>query len=204
MKIPKKYIPIQHNPLIDFVDLNGSVIPIKMEKPRRDVAKFKYHIPYLIINAFRVELTNYHSDFKEKNFQWDAELHYSQGKKRAAVYKFDVTKAMLDEQFRKPIEKYINEMENQLFSFNDFQKVYCKTTEQREASREIGPYELLENVRNFIDCLIIPSERNTLKTVDSELIKLPNAIIVGYYLLQQLVKRMGEKVDGCDNKKKET
>lgn len=111
---------------------------------------------------------------------------------------------MLDEQFRKPIEKYINEMENQLFSFNDFQKVYCKTTEQREASREIGPYELLENVRNFIDCLIIPSERNTLKTVDSELIKLPNAIIVGYYLLQQLVKRMGEKVDGCDNKKKET
>lgn len=85
MKIPKKYIPIQHNPLIDFVDLNGSVIPIKMEKPRRDVAKFKYHIPYLIINAFRVELTNYHSDFKEKNFQWDAELHYSQGKKRAAV-----------------------------------------------------------------------------------------------------------------------
>lgn len=204
MKIPKKYIPIQHNPLIDFVDLNGSVIPIKMEKPRRDIAKFKYHIPYLIINAFRVELTNYHSDFKEKNFQWDAELHYSQGKKRAAVYKFDVTKAMLDEQFRKPIEKYINEMENQLFSFNDFQKVYCKTTEQREASREIGPYELLENVRNFIDCLIIPSERNTLKTVDSELIKLPNAIIVGYYLLQQLVKRMGEKVDGCDNKKKET
>lgn len=204
MKIPKKYIPIQHNPLIDFVDLNGSVIQIKMEKPRRDVAKFKYHIPYLIINAFRVELTNYHSDFKEKNFQWDAELHYSQGKKRAAVYKFDVTKAMLDEQFRKPIEKYINEMENQLFSFNDFQKVYCKTTEQREASCEIGPYELLENVRNFIDCLIIPSERNTLKTVDSELIKLPNAIIVGYYLLQQLVKRMGEKVDGCDNKKKET
>lgn len=204
MKIPKKYIPIQHNPLIDFVDLNGSVIPIKMEKPRRDVAKFKYHIPYLIINAFRVELTNYHSDFKEKNFQWDAELHYSQGKKRAAVYKFDVTKAMLDEQFRKPIEKYINEMENQLFSFNDFQKVYCKTTEQREASREIGPYELLENVRNFIDCLIIPSERNTLKTVDSELIKLPNAIIVGYYLLQQLVKRMGGKFDGCDNKKKET
>lgn len=40
--------------------------------------------------------------------------------------------------------------------------------------------------------------------MDSELIKLPNAIIVGYYLLQQLVKRMGEKVDGCDNKKKET
>lgn len=202
-RIPKRYIPIQHDPMIEFFDLNGSIIPIKIEKPRRDVAKFKYHIPYLILNAYRVELTNYHSNFEGKNFQWDVELHYSQGKKKAAVYKFDVTKDLIDEKFRKPIEEYINSMEKHLFSFNDFQKVYCKTTEQRKASSELGPYELLDDVRGFIDQLITPSEREVIRPVDNELIELPNAIIVGYYLLQRLVKRMGEKVDGCDNKEKQ-
>ncbi len=200
VRIPKMYIPIQHDPMIEFVDLNGTIIPIKTEKPRRDVAKFKYHIPYLILNAYRVELTNYHSNFKDKNFQWDVELHYSQGKKKAAVYKFDVTKDMIDEKFRKPIEEYINNMEKQLFSFNDFQKVYCKTTEQRKASGELGPYELLDDVRGFIDQLIIPTEREAMRPVDNEVTELPNVIIVGYYLLQQLVKRMGEKANGCDNK----
>ena len=203
IRIPKRYIPIQHDPKIEFTDLNGSIIPIKTEKPRRDVAKFKYHIPYLILNAYRVELTNYHSDFEGKNFQWDAELHYSQGKKKAAVYKFDVTKDLIDEKFIKPIEEYINNMEKHLFSFNDFQKVYCKTTVQRKARSELGPYELLDDVRGFIDQLIIPSEREVMRPVDNELIELPNAIIVGYYLLQQLVKRMGEKVNGCDNKEKQ-
>ena len=147
-----------------------------------------------------MELTNYHSNFKDKNFQWDVELHYSQGKKKAAVYKFDVTKDMIDEKFRKPIEEYINNMEKQLFSFNDFQKVYCKTTEQRKASGELGPYELLDDVRGFIDQLIIPTEREAMRPVDNEVTELPNVIIVGYYLLQQLVKRMGEKANGCDNK----
>ena len=94
-------------------------------------------------------------------------------------------------------------MEKHLFSFNDFQKVYCKTTVQRKARSELGPYELLDDVRGFIDQLIIPSEREVMRPVDNELIELPNAIIVGYYLLQQLVKRMGEKVNGCDNKEKQ-
>ena len=83
------------------------------------------------------------------------------------------------------------------------EKVYCKTTVQRKARSELGPYELLDDVRGFIDKLIIPSERAVMRPVDNELIELPNAIIVGYYLLQQLVKRMGEKVDGCDNKEKQ-
>lgn len=204
MKIPEKYIPIQHDSTIKFVNLNGSIIPIKKEKPRRDIAKFKYHIPYLILNAYRVELTNYHSNFKEKSFQWDVELHYSQGKKRAAIYKFDITMDMIDEEFRKPIEQYIYNMENQLYSFNEFQKVYCKTTEQREASGELGPYELLDDVRGFVDQLITPLEMGAMRPVYNELIELPNAIIVGYYLLQQLVKRMGEKVNGCDNKEEKT
>ena len=81
--------------------------------------------------------------------------------------------------------------------------MYCKTTEQRKSCGELGPYELLDDVRDFIDRLIIPSEREVMRTVDSELIELPNAIVVGYYILQQLVKRMGEKVDGCDNKEKQ-
>lgn len=204
IRVPAKYIPIQHDSTIEFVDLNGKVIPVKKEKPRRDIAKFKYHIPYLILNAYRIELTNYHSDFVEKKFQWDAELHYSQGKKKAAVYTFDVKKEMLDKKFIEPIEQYIKSMEKRLVSFDEFQKIYCKTTEERAVSGELGPYELLDDVRRFIDQLISTLEGQMLKPVDSELIELPNVIIIGYYLLQQLVKRMGEKVDGCDDKEEKT
>lgn len=204
MKIQKRYIPIQHDPMIEFVDLNGSSISIKKEKPRRDIAKFKYHIPYLILNAYRVELTNYHSNFKEKSFQWDVELHYSQGKKKAAVYRFDITMNLIDENFRESIEQYIKGMEKQLFSYDEFQKIYCKTTEQRKASGELGPYELLDDVRRFMNQLIIPSEMGAMRSVDNELIELPNAIIVGYYILQQLVKRMGEKANGCNDKEEKT
>lgn len=204
MEIPKKYIPIQHDSMIEFTDLNGDIIPLKKERPRRDVAKFKYHIPYLILNAYRVEMTNYHSDFDAKNFQWDVELHYSQGKKKAAVYYLNIAKDLIDIQYRKPIENYINIIDKKLVSFNDFQKIYCKTAEQRKICDELGPYELLDDVRKFIDQLIIPSEIEVVKSLDNEPSELPNAIIIGYYILQQLVKRMGEKIDGCNNKKNET
>lgn len=42
----------------NFVDLNGIEFSMKREKPRKETAKFKYHIPYLILSAYRVELTN--------------------------------------------------------------------------------------------------------------------------------------------------
>ena len=65
--IPEQYPPIQHDEEIAFVNLNGNIFPKKKEKERRSTAKFKYHIPYLIQAEYRVELTNYHSDFGDEH-----------------------------------------------------------------------------------------------------------------------------------------
>jgi DNA (cytosine-5)-methyltransferase 1 len=66
ISVPKIYTRIQYDPSIEFYDLNGKSMPSKEEKRKRGVAKFKYHIPYLIQSAYRVELTNYDSKFKNK------------------------------------------------------------------------------------------------------------------------------------------
>ena len=73
--IPEKYIPIMHpnDEQLYFYNLNGVDFKIKKEKPKRETAKFKYHIPYLIIDAYRVELTNYRSDFKNGKYLWEME-----------------------------------------------------------------------------------------------------------------------------------
>lgn len=92
--IPAEYIPIQHTPddeQLHFVNLNGAAFEIREEQPKRETSKFKYHIPYLIIDAYRVELTNYRSDFKNRKYKWETEIHYSQGKDKARVYKPNVT-----------------------------------------------------------------------------------------------------------------
>ena len=63
-----------------------------MKEPNNwESSKFKYHIPYLIINAYRVELTNYQSDFENKDYLWEAEIHYSQGKIKAKVFTPKIT-----------------------------------------------------------------------------------------------------------------
>jgi DNA (cytosine-5)-methyltransferase 1 len=76
ISIPEKYIPLKFSSSDeDFYNLNDVNIPITKEKSKRDVARFKYHIPYLIEKTYRVELTNYNSDFENKIFQWDVEIH---------------------------------------------------------------------------------------------------------------------------------
>ena len=83
MDEPENYIRINHDETIPFHNLNGIDITPKQETEKRIATKFKYHIPYMIIDSFRVELTNYSSDFKSSEFSWKAEIHYSQGKARA-------------------------------------------------------------------------------------------------------------------------
>lgn len=191
IKIPDSYIPICHDTSIAFTDLNGTRIPINKEKPRRDVAKFKYHIPYLIINAYRVELTNYHSDFNNKNFKWDAEIHYSQGKGKAAIYTFNIDSNMIDSVYRLKVLQYLEQIDCRLTSYNEFQKAFCKTTEQRQKDNQFGPYELLNDLRAFIDILIPKSEQMIMRPTNNFPEQLPNAIFIGYYILQQIVIKMG-------------
>ena len=199
--IPNHYIPIIHDENIDFINLNGENYELKKERRKRPTAKFKYHIPYLIIKEYRVELTNYKSDFKNKKFQWDAEIHYSQGKERAAKYQFKLTLHRISKNYREPIKTYLNHIFEKKISFNRFQEIYCFTSEERQRQNLIGPYELLHSIKQFINELIpIENQDNMCETGKSPEY-LPDAILVGYYILQRIIKNMGGNYNGCFNKK---
>ena len=191
--IPNQYVPIQHDTSIEFVNLNNVIIPIKKERPRRSVAKFRYHIPYLIIRSYRVELTNYHSNFEKELFKWDAEIHYSQGKKRAAVYTPQVSIDCIPAKYREDISSFINNTCSQLDTFTSLQINYCKTTEQRRKDCALGPYELLDTIKAFINKLILPVDMENPISIDDKPNTIPNAILIGYYILKKITEYMGGK-----------
>lgn len=189
--IPNQYPRIEHDDNIDFINLNGARFEIKKETPRRTVAKFKYHIPYLIIDAYRVELTNYHSDFENESFKWDAEIHYSQGKDKAKVYLPTLELCDLPKKYHSKITKFINQISKKVPEMNTFQQIYCMTSEERKKMPWVGPYELLDRVRKFIDDIIISDDQKELITIKEKPKSLPLEIAVGYYILSNLIKYMG-------------
>jgi len=190
--LPVEYIPIQHDPEIDFTNLNGMIFPLKTEKPKRDIAKFKYHIPYLILSAYRVELTNYKSDFEKKQFKWDVELHFSQGKDKAAIFNPVITENCLSKDYKKKIIRYLKNKTRNIVSYNRFQELFCMTSKNRSNANQNGPYELLEDIKQFIDSTIPAEKQQTMQQTGSTPERLPQATIVGYYILSQIIKEMGE------------
>lgn len=198
-QIPNQYLPIQHDSEIEFFNLNGIDISMNEERPRRRVAKFKYHIPYLILDAYRVELTNYKSDFESSDFRWDVELHYSQGKSKAAVFTPDIIEKQIPEPYREPVEHYLEQIQNKIVSYNRFQEMFCLTTNQREELDGWGPYELLDDVKKFIDNLLTNDEKSIQIENECEPKQLPLAIIVGYYLLYEIIKKMGGLSNECND-----
>lgn len=202
MPIPEHYAPIRHETKDSFLDLNGVEFEVKKEKPRRAGAKFKYHIPYLIINRYRIELTNYHSDFAQKSFRWNVEIHYSQGKDKAKVLTPHITEKEIPELLKAEIEIYLQDVANHLPSSGiAFQKLYCMTADEREERKKLGPYELLDSIRMFLDDHIPKDEYGReVKTCDA--IQLPYVIIVGYYILLRAVNGFQSAInsENIDNK----
>ena len=189
--IPQRYIPINHDVMIPFVNLNYVKFEPKVEQPKRDVSKFKYHIPYMIINAYRVELTNYHSKFEKKSFRWTAEIHYSQGKDKAKVYRPRKVENHLTPTLKASIDRYIEQMRPYFCSFNSFQRIFCMTEAQRKEQKMIGPYELLESIKEFITSLITSEEIGGTVELSNKLPAIPIAILIGYHILGQITKEMG-------------
>ena len=188
--LPEKYIPIKHPSDQIFWDLNGMKFEIKKEKPKKEKAKFKYHIPYLIINAYRVELTNYHSNFDLGVYEWNAEIHFSQGKDKAKVLTPCITKEFFPDGLFSRIESYIQEVSRNLpATKNSFQKLYCMTTEKREATGMIGPYELLSSLRTFLDINISESDQKKPIAINAST-KVPYVILAGYYTMSRIVGKM--------------
>lgn len=199
--IPKKYIPIHHDDAMDFLNLNGKNFPTKKEKAKRPVAKFKYHIPYLIYDAYRVELTNYHSDFANEKFRWDVEIHYSQGKSKAKIFTPDICPDDIPKKYYRKINNYIKRMKHSMTTYSEFQQIFCLTTDERKLRRLIGPYELLAKTKEFLVSLMNEKEMGQDKDISCEPTQLPQSIIIGYYILDSLVKDMGGKDNGCSNTK---
>lgn len=189
--IPNEYIRIQHDEQIEFMNLNGTHFNLKKERRRRDIAKFKYHIPYLIINAFRVELTNYHSDFEHNRFWWDAEIHYSQGKDKAKKYCPKITIDTLPDDYKKMVKKFTESLYPKIPTMNVFQNVYCMTSTERSEQPFFGPYELLEKIKMFIDTTIPQRKQNKSVDIGQDPGSLPLAIVIGYYILLQSTNYMG-------------
>jgi len=187
--IPNKYIPIQHDENLPFINLNGMHFDIKEERPKKEDAKFKYHIPYLIIDAFRVELTNYHSDFDNRSFKWDVEIHYSQGKDKARVFTPNITIRAIPPEFRERINDFIEREKRKIPSMNRFQSVFCMTGKDRSRQQYYGPFELLESVKTFIENTFSPDEQKQYLQLKSKPTQVPLAIAAGYLILKRIVAK---------------
>ncbi|WP_312832416.1 DNA cytosine methyltransferase [Sedimentibacter saalensis] len=186
------YPKIKHCEEIEFINLNNITIPLKIEKHKRFNSKFKYHIPYFIKSAFRVELTNYSSDFANKNIIWKAEIHYSQGKKNAAVFTPEINVNLIKSDLLMKINAFIDGRINDLCSFNKFQDRFCMTENERHDL--LGPFELLNEVRIFLDA-VVPEEYDYDKVnIGGSGILMPASIIIGYYILKRFMKLMEEIV----------
>lgn len=197
--VPTEYIPIQHNKNDGFLNLNGVLFDVKIEKPRREVAKFKYHIPYLIIDKYRVELTNYHSIFEKRLFVWNAEIHYSQGKEKAKFFTPATDKTIIPEEYRTSIASFVTGIDLGAEDMNAFQQNYCMTSEERKKKKCLGPYELLQKVKCFIDGFIPEDKQKSVITINDAPGKLPLAIYIGYYILTKILWTMGGMDNGCRN-----
>ncbi|WP_375180219.1 DNA cytosine methyltransferase [Enterococcus rotai] len=161
-----------------FINLNGKTFPIKLEKEKKYNARYKYHIPYLIIDTYRVELQN---SFNEEEVIWKAEIHKGQGK-RAKVYssiQYDLS--FLNPKDLKKINKEIGILKSKILSYEIFQKSYCMTSSDRERNNLIGPDELLEKIKIIIDNDFNEySSKYPIQNIDLEL---PQKIIIPFFKL---------------------
>ncbi len=190
IEIPKKYIPIKHDEKLLFYNLNGIEFEIKKEKPKRENAKFKYHIPYLIINAYRVELTNYHSDFENGRYLWNPEIHYSQGKNKAQTYIPNITMRAIPFQYKVYINEFIYQTKKAVPNMDTFQAVFCMTKDKRAQQKYYGPLELLEKIKTFINVIFPLEEQKKYVQIGDEPSNLPLAIVAGYLILKRVTTYM--------------
>ncbi len=186
--VPDCHPRIHHDENIPFVDFNYHVIPPKHEKQKKIEAKFKYHIPYLIIDAYRVELTNYKSDFENKNFKWSVELHYSQGKNKAKSYSLDMNPENLDEDIRIRADEFVRTIRTRMCSPNEFQIRFCMTEDRRNNEHLLGPMELLDEVKEFLNLNVINNYRDTYTKLTQISTEIPAIICIGYYILQKIIR----------------
>ena len=126
-----------------------------------------------------------------KKYKWDAEIHYSQGKEKARFFVPDLTEDLIPPLYAEAVKEYVLSKRATATSFQRFQNLFCMTTAQRLAEKQEGPYELLADVRRFIDTLLTDEEKSQVNPINTELRQLPQAIAIGYYILKSIITEMG-------------
>lgn len=191
--VPDHYIPIQHPHVVGFVNLNLNEIAVKQEKPKLATARFKYHIPYFKFETYRVELTNNHSDFKNKKFRWDAEVHYNQGKDKARCYTPALENIGLGSKDIQKVEGFLRGIRTKITGFDRFQQIHCMTMEQIRTEELMGPYEVLQQLKDFLVAEFEFTQKDKEQTLileEEEPLLLPKPIAVGYYILYRFTQSM--------------
>ena len=200
LNLPIKYIPINHDENLNFHNLNFDNFEINIEKRKNINAKFKYHIPYMLLNGYRVELTNYNSDFNKQSYKWSVEIHKSQGK-GAKKYTPKIDQRELNIKYLNKVNKFIKKIKKDLTSFDKFQEIYCLTALERKDI--LGPEELLFKIKSFIEDLLTERERRIICKYNNYPYDLPQAISIGYYVLSKIIIIMeGLKDESRTQKKK--
>lgn len=166
----------------EFTNLNGAEFALKIEKVKNEESKYSYHVPYLILKAYRVGLNN---KIINNNIVWEVKIHHSQGK-NAKVYE-NLTKKSEYFSEIEYVEMYnfINKYISLIGSYGNLQENYCKATNQR--INLIGPDELLNRVKEFI---LIYKEREIY--VEEIGTKLSSHIIMSYFVLNQIIEGLME------------
>ena len=183
------YHQILHGKNEHFFDLNNRVLPMPKEKPRHPKSRYKYHIPYLIVDSYRVELTNHHSDFRKLNFKWDVEIHRSQGP-RAERHNPNISRDVFTQNELEKMDEFYSSIEKSLVGFNEFQAIHCLTTRERKKQKLLGPFELLDKVRNFVDTLSRTSDMSVYVKNSKAPLSLPRKISIGYFILCRVIDEM--------------
>ena len=188
LEIPNEYQPIVFDDSKeDFKNLNGDIFHINIEKEKRLTAKFKYHIPYLIIDAFRIELTNKYSDFVNLQFKWNTEIHKSQGQ-NAKIYVPKIDFKIIKEEHKVIVKNFITKLNKKITNANTFQNIHCQTDLKRKKENLFGPYELLDEIKDFIEKNIDKKYYEQNIYVKNENIEIPYIILMGFYILKKSVK----------------
>ncbi|HTF21593.1 MAG TPA: DNA cytosine methyltransferase [Chryseolinea sp.] len=192
MHAPARYVHIVHPNNTYFKNLNLDEVPVKEERHKRQKTRFRYHIPEFKFDTYRVELTNYHSDFLNEQFKWDAEIHYNQGKNKARIFIPDPDGICVDSHDICEIDSFVESIRKNLVGFDQFQAVYCMTLGEQRLSVSVGPYELLSRIKGFISESFKSDFDNFAPLVD-EPFCLPKPIALGYIALSRCLAVMTSK-----------
>ena len=96
----------------------------------------------------------------------------------------------IDAKYKDAIERFIDEYRKSIPTHNTFQSYFCMTTQQRKENDVYGPFELLNQVKLFIEKTISNEDMNRMVIIDQTPNELPLAIIIGYYVLVEITKLM--------------